>query len=213
MGYDAMAVGGGDLELGVAHLVDQADKASFAVLSANLISRESGLPVFSPYVVIQRAGVRVGVLGLTEDTALDQAPDGEDYEILSYDATVSTYIDDVAAQSDVIVLLSHIGLQDDRLLAESFDAIDVIVGGRNARRMAAPEIVNGTTIVQLGARGEDLGKIEIALDSHNRPEAFRWQVIALGPEFTDDPQVAALVHRYRAAALSATATPGESASQ
>ena len=210
MGYDAMAVGGGDLALGVAHLRALADEAAFAVLAANLVSRETGLPIFSPYVVIQRGGVRVGILGLTEDTALDQAPDAESYDVLSYDDTVAAYIEDVASQSDLIVLLSHVGLQDDKLLAERHDAIDVIVGGRNARRMVVPEIVNGAVIVQIGARGEDLGKIEIALDEDSRPVANRWQVISLGPEFSDDPAVASLVLRYRIAAQSPTATAAES---
>jgi len=206
MGYDAMAVGGVDLELGVAHLRSVADEAGFAVLSANLVSRDTGLPPFSPYVIIQRAGVRVGILGLTEDTALDQAPDAESYEVLAYDATLVAYIDDVAGQSDLVVLLSHVGLQDDKLLAETYDAIDVVIGGRNARRLLAPESVNGTPIVQLGARGEDLGRLEIALDGDNRPIASRWQVIALGPEFADDPEVASLVHRYRVAAQSPTSS-------
>ena len=156
--------------------------------------------------LVERAGVRVGILGLTEDTALDQAPDAESYEVLAYDATLAAYIDDVASQSDLVVLLSHVGLQDDKLLAETYDAIDVVIGGRNARRLLAPESVNGTPIVQLGARGEDLGRLEIALDGDNRPIASRWQVIALGPEFADDPEVASLVHRYRVAAQSPTSS-------
>jgi len=128
MGYDAMAVGRLDLTMGVAHLRAIADEASFAVLSANLVRRETGLPVFNPYIVIQRDGVRVAILGLTEDVALDDAPDGESYELLPYDVTLASYLEDMAAQSDLIVVLSHVGLLDDNLLAESFAGIDVIIG-------------------------------------------------------------------------------------
>lgn len=207
MEYDAMAVGGLDLKLGVAHLRAVADEASFAILSANLVERESGLPVFSPYIVIQRRGVRMGVLGLTEDVALDKAPDSDSYEILPYDVTLSAYLDDVAAQSDIVVLLSHVGVFDDKLLAERFDAIDVIIGGRNARRMIAPEVINDTIIVQLGARGEEIGKIEIALGDDQRPVANRWHVLTLGPEYPDDTAMAALVQRYRETLRPPTAIP------
>jgi len=189
MGYDAMAVGGLDLTLGVDNLRAVADEASFAVLSANLVERKTGLPVFAPYIVIRRRGVRLGVLGLTEDTALEGVPDGKAYEVVPYEATLSAYLDDVAAQSDIVVLLSHVGLFDDKLLAERFGVIDVIVGGRNARRMVAPETIRGTTIVQLGARGAEIGLLKIALNDEMTPVAHQWRVLSLGPEYPDDTKM------------------------
>ncbi len=207
MGYDAMAVGGLDLTLGVEALRAVADEASFSVLSANLVERETGRPVFAPYIVVHRGGIRLGVLGLTEDVALEGVPDGEAYEVLPYDATLSAYLDDVAAQSDVVVLLSHVGLYDDKLLAERFSAIDVIVGGRNARRMVAPEIIGETAIVQLGARGEEMGLLRIALGENLTPLAHEWRVMPLGPEYQEDADVSALVHRYRQTIQPPTAVP------
>ncbi|MGC9359588.1 MAG: hypothetical protein ACP5G7_04320 [Anaerolineae bacterium] len=207
MGYDAMAVGGLDLTLGVEALRAVAEEASFSVLSANLVERETGRPVFAPYIVVHRGNVRLGVLGLTEDVALEGVPDGEAYEVLPYDATLSAYLDDVAAQSDVVVLLSHVGLYDDKLLAERFSAIDVIVGGRNARRMVAPEIIGETAIVQLGARGEEIGLLQIALDDDSMPIAHRWRVLPLGSEYPNDAAMSALVHRYRQTIQPPTAVP------
>lgn len=206
MGYDAMTVGSQDLGLGVDQLRSLADEASFSILSANLVERETGLPAFTPYVVIERGGVRLGVLGLTEDSALDSAPDGQAYEMLPYQITVSAYLDDLAAQSDLIVLLSHVGLYDDKLLAEQFGAIDAIIGGRNARRMVAPEIIDGTPIVQLGARGEDLGVLQMALDDKN-PVVHRWRVLGLGPEFHDHADMLDLVGRYRDSLQPPTVVP------
>jgi 2',3'-cyclic-nucleotide 2'-phosphodiesterase (5'-nucleotidase family) len=212
MGYDAMAVGGLDLTLGVEALRAVADGAAFSVLSANLVERETGRPVFAPYIVVHRGDVRVGVIGLTENDALEGVPDGEAYEVLLYDATLSAYLADVTAQSDVVVLLSHVGLYDDKLLAERFDAIDVIVGGRNARRMVAPEIIGETIIVQLGARGEELGLLQLALDDKMIPLAHEWRVIPLGPEYPDDPAMSSLVHRYRQTLRPPTDVPTREAS-
>jgi len=77
--------------------------------------------------------------------------------------------------------------------------------------MISPAIVNDAIIVQLGSRGEDLGKLEIALDQNNKPLSHRWQVLALGPEYPDDPAIVSLVQRYRAILQPPTVVPTESA--
>ncbi|NOY37228.1 MAG: bifunctional metallophosphatase/5'-nucleotidase [Chlorobi bacterium] len=64
MGYDAGTVGNHDIEAG--HPVyDRLNKNfSFPWLAANAVDIRTGKPYFRPYTVIERAGVKIAVLGL-----------------------------------------------------------------------------------------------------------------------------------------------------
>lgn len=64
MRYDVAVIGNHDIETGHAVYDRWASSCRFPVLGANVIARESGKPYFTPYYIIERAGVRIAVLGL-----------------------------------------------------------------------------------------------------------------------------------------------------
>ena len=66
--------------------------------------------------------------------------------------------------AEVIVVLSHLGLGGDKVLAKAVDGIDVIVGGHSHNRMEKVEKVGGTLIVQAGAHGSDLGRLDLTVE-------------------------------------------------
>ena len=63
-GVAAMAMGDRDLVLGRDALVRLAARARFPFLAANLRDLASGQPVFAEHAIVERAGLRVGLLGL-----------------------------------------------------------------------------------------------------------------------------------------------------
>lgn len=64
MGYDAMCIGNHDLETGHGVYDRFCKECNFPILGANVLDENSGAPYFTPYVMIEREGVRVAVLGL-----------------------------------------------------------------------------------------------------------------------------------------------------
>jgi len=64
MGYDAATVGNHDIETGPAVYRKVERESNFPWLAANAINTTTGKPAFKPYTVIERAGVRIAVLGL-----------------------------------------------------------------------------------------------------------------------------------------------------
>jgi 5'-nucleotidase / UDP-sugar diphosphatase len=64
----------------------------------------------------------------------------------------------------LIVLLTHLGLSGDKHLAEAVSGIDVIVGGHSHNRMGEALCVGTTLIVQAGAHGSDLGRLDLVLE-------------------------------------------------
>lgn len=63
--YDAAAVGNHDIEAG--HPVYDRIKKEFRFpwLSANLIDSQTGKPYFTPYVIVERQGIKIAILGMT----------------------------------------------------------------------------------------------------------------------------------------------------
>ena len=64
MGYDAATVGNHDIETGRAVFDRWAADCNFPVLGANVIETATGNTHFKPYVVLEREGVRIAVLGM-----------------------------------------------------------------------------------------------------------------------------------------------------
>jgi 2',3'-cyclic-nucleotide 2'-phosphodiesterase/3'-nucleotidase len=65
LGYDVTTPGNHDFNFGVASLREALRRASFRVVSANIITEPSGDPMFARQTVLLRRGVRVGVTGFT----------------------------------------------------------------------------------------------------------------------------------------------------
>ncbi len=64
MGYDAACIGNHDLETGHGVYDRWIKDCRFPVLGANLTDESTGGPYLPPYAIVERAGVRIAVLGL-----------------------------------------------------------------------------------------------------------------------------------------------------
>ena len=68
------------------------------------------------------------------------------------------------ANPDIVVALTHIGLQQDRKLAEAVPEINLIIGGHSHDILEHGERVGDTLIVQAGSHSCYLGRVEIKLN-------------------------------------------------
>ncbi len=64
MKYDAATIGNHDIETGPRVYRKVEREYNFPLLAANAVSTKTGQPAFKPYVIIQRDGVKIAVLGL-----------------------------------------------------------------------------------------------------------------------------------------------------
>jgi len=177
-GYDAAAPGNHEWDFGWEVLRDRAAEAKFPFLAANLVEEATGKtpPYLKPYTIKTVAGVRFGIIGLTyPSAAIIKASAVQGLKFSSGTEAVRKYLPEVRQQSDVVIVLSHLGLassypgQDgDTELAMAVPGIDIIVGGhshvelRNARR------VGDALIVQAGSKGKYLGRLELTIDKKTK---------------------------------------------
>ncbi|MFB4165016.1 bifunctional UDP-sugar hydrolase/5'-nucleotidase [Alteribacillus sp. JSM 102045] len=167
VGLDAMTVGNHDFDYGQEAFEKNMGDSEFPWLSANTKVEREDVPFEEPeaYEVIEAGNVEIGILGLTQAPPAT-APDG--IEGLSFEedyAQVAIEYQDIKEDTDIFVGLNHIGYDDDRALAEDTDIFDVIVGAHSHTALEEPEEVNGTSIAQTGADLNNIGEVNITVDT------------------------------------------------
>lgn len=167
LGYDALAIGNHEPDFGTAVLRQRMRDAAFTVVAANLIERKESKPFAKPYLVKKAGGVSVGILGLAypKTAWTTAAKNVAEVEFQDPVPAVKHYLPKMREDgAELVVVLSHLGLGGDKLLAKAVEGIDVIVGGHSHNRMSEAEKVGTTLIVQAGAHGSDLGRLELTVE-------------------------------------------------
>lgn len=196
VGYDAMTIGNHEPDFTAAGLREWIAGAKFPVLAANVRERGSGRLFTKPYVVREVGGTKVGVLGLAyPNTALTTAK--KNVEELEFGEAVDAaqhFIPEMKREgAQVIIALTHLGLGADRKLAEAVPEIAVIVGGHSHNRMTDAMRAGDTLIVQAGAHGSDVGRLDLTV-ANGRITAHQRTLIPLDNALVpSDAAVAALI--------------------
>ncbi|MBC7235184.1 MAG: metallophosphatase [Chloroflexi bacterium] len=199
MGYDAMTVGYLDLTGGIDTLKQRAEEADFPILSCNLADADER-SILPPYTILERDGLRFGIIGVTEpDAARELAKRNIAIQVLEPLETVRRYLAEVKGRVDLVIVLSHLGLDQDKALAQAVPGIDVIVGGRSRTLMRQPERVGQTVIVQMGYDGEWLGRLDLTFRKAAEPvvKSAQLEILFMRPEVPDAPDLAELVADYK----------------
>jgi len=138
--------------------------AHYPFITTNIVSKDGAQVLGQPYRIIKLDSLNVGVMGLTL-TDLDEKVKRENVaslKVLPYKEAIDKYLDEVDAQSDLIVLLTHIGFEADSLLATTLDnRIDLIIGGHSHTTVSEPVQVNGIYITSTGSYLNNLGMIDL----------------------------------------------------
>ncbi|MEF3693883.1 MAG: bifunctional UDP-sugar hydrolase/5'-nucleotidase [Candidatus Cloacimonadota bacterium] len=143
--------------------------ADYPFVNANLIHKDNGSYFGdSPYVTIELEGIRIGVLGLAlvELPEKVKAENTAHLQILPYKQAIDRHIEELDRQSDLIILLTHLGLPADSLLATELDSrVDLIIGGHSHDWLPEPLLVNGIYICTAGSRLALLGSLDLEVEN------------------------------------------------
>ncbi|CUT08076.1 5'-nucleotidase [Candidatus Kryptonium thompsonii] len=165
---DAMTLGNHEFDYGRDALEENLKLAKFKVICANLWDKRKGNLFTKPYTVKNLGKAKVGVIGLTtpELFKLSLRENLKDLELLDIEKVTRQYINELKTKEkvDLIIALTHLGVQADSLLAVKFPEIKIIIGGHSHTVLKEPKIVNGVIICQAGSRGEYLGYLEAMID-------------------------------------------------
>ncbi|HSV74109.1 MAG TPA: metallophosphoesterase [Chthonomonadales bacterium] len=166
-GYDVAIVGNREFHFSEAGFRAKLSRASFPVLCANLRPTRPGsaLPVSSS-VSFEAAGLSIGVLGLTVPMITERMLARRVSGFVFDDpiATARRLAPPLRASCDLLVALTHIGMERDQALAAAVPGIDLIVGGHTHALLPEGQRVGSTLIVQAGSHGRAGGVVEVHRD-------------------------------------------------
>ncbi|MCQ6278987.1 bifunctional UDP-sugar hydrolase/5'-nucleotidase [Bacillus sp. EB600] len=157
-GYTAVTIGNNEgINLSYQDLDHLYDEASFDVLVANFYKKDLIQPSWvKPFKLYStQEGTRIAVIGLT-------AYFSQPFELLGWQLTepfleLKRQVEAIKGNADVIILLSHLGINMDEEIAEQFPAIDVILGGHTHHVLQEGKVVNQTLIGAAGKFGNYVG--------------------------------------------------------
>ncbi len=168
IGCEAWCLGNHDFDLGQQNLLRLTEIAKFPTLSANVVNDKGEYPVNNkPYIIVEKNGLKIGIIGvmsqglygLVNQTML------VGIKVLAPAATTQKFIDELQPKTDLIIALTHEGVDDDSVLAMNVHGLNVIVGGHSHTRLKKPKLINGVIIVQTGSYCENLGILDLTVEN------------------------------------------------
>ena len=204
---DVSTIGNHEVDYGLAHLLFLEKCARFPIINANLLVTLNNARLFQPYLQKEVGGLKILFIGILTEEVL---------AMTKSEKVIGTFIDIEAAakeigiicdnyrtrHTDMVVLLTHIGIEADRELAQLLDpdwGVDLIIGGHSHTLMEEPEIVNGVPIVQAGTGSGHIGRFDIEYDAiRNKILDWKWECVSITPETAEsDPVMEHLLDRYQ----------------
>ena len=177
MGYDVVTLGNHEFDNGIEALGEALSGCEVPVVCCNydFSSFEAGKYI-QPYVILEKAGLRIGVIGVL--CPLGSMVQGDiSNRLPSYDLvpTVQKYADLLRPQCDLVSALTHIGYTEhgpgettDPMLCAATRNIDIFVGGHSHTFLEEADRVPNldgvpVPIVQTGWMGVYMGEFHVKM--------------------------------------------------
>ena len=170
-GYDAVSLGNHELDYGYDALLNMVEAAEFPVLDANILSKETGKPVFDSNELFEFEDIKVGVFGLdTPETQTKASPlNVKKISFLDNEelfACAQNQVDALKAVGcDYIICIGHLGVDEESAgrrstdLIERVDGIDLFVDGHSHTVYENGTMVKDTLLVSTGNYLNNLGVV------------------------------------------------------
>ena len=211
MGFDAMTVGNHELDWGLEG-IETLKEAQFPLLASTIHNKKDGARVdwAQPYVVIEKQGVKVGILGLltAETPRIVMASSLANFEFTDPIEEAKVLVPLMKSEgADVIIALTHLPAykqSDGTYAGEAIDlanqvtGIDAIICGHQGEEVELT--INDIPVIQILHYGSQLGRVEIEYDINSKSVVSRTMEIidVFGGELdiAPDATVAAIVANY-----------------
>lgn len=174
LGYDAVVIGNHEFDYGPEILAEYLQKAGYpgasrflGVLGSNIRPPEdhplANVGIEETRILETENGLRVGLMGLIGKDAISVATNIGEVEFTEQHETARRLVAELQEEGvDLIIALSHSGVEEEKALAADVPGIDVIVGGHCHTALYEPERQGDTLIVQAGSLLSYLGVLELA---------------------------------------------------
>ena len=219
MGFDVDGLGNHNFDGGIAHLQQMIDIAGdtpghepgrpFTYVSANLENRGDNLSGVEDYIILNRSGVKVAIIGVTNPEAPTLVFPGSFGTIEVTDPVVAANAAREAAAADgadLFVAIGHLGvtgfdgpnpvgpLVD---FANGVTGFDLIFGDHTNVEFAG--VINGALVIENRSRGRTYARVNIVVDRKGNIDSKSFVFVdPVSAAVTPDPEIVAFLDPLRA---------------
>lgn len=166
-GYHAATIGNNEgITFPFEELDSMYEKANFPVLVANLYYQNGSRPEWVKPVEIftAKSGTRIGIIGLT--VYFEHL-----YHLLGWKLTdplieLRRQLDELKGKTDVIVLMSHLGINEDENIAREFPEVDIILGAHTHHLIREGNMINNSLVCAAGKFGQYVGHVTLEIQNN-----------------------------------------------
>lgn len=162
------------------------------MLAANCYREGTDELVFPSHSIVDRAGLKIGVIGIAEHIVDKTMP--PHFSTGIYFTMGNEEIPGIiknlreVEKVDLVVVLSHFGFPQEVKLAGEVDGIDILLSGHTHNRMSEPVTVNDTIIIQSGCHGSFIGRLDVEVEQ-GRIQNYSHELIEVAEAIEPDPDV------------------------
>ena len=198
----------------VKSVVEEQLKGKIDFVAQNVQTNDFGDPVFAPYTIKTMNGVPVAIIG----QAFPYTPIANpryfvsDWTFGIQEERLQSMVDEVRGKgAQVVVLLSHNGMDVDLKLASRVRGIDAILGGHTHDGVPRPVVVENaggkTLVTNAGSNGKFLAVLDFDVKG-GKPVDFRYKLLPIFANLLPaDAPMQALIERVRAPFAAKLAEP------
>ncbi|MGF1734951.1 bifunctional metallophosphatase/5'-nucleotidase [Photobacterium satsumensis] len=222
MGYDVITLGNHEFEYGWESLRDTMPRARFPVLNANIVYENGDVQFAQPYTILERDGVRIGVVGVMGIDAFYNTMWKGNRKGLTIKDPIETaqhWVDEIRDEVDMVVVLTHQnktapmqtdkeadpevqrGFEEDYEMAGKLKGVDVIFGGHSDHGLWEPVVhpETGTVIGLTFGQGKYLGYTKFEIDTEkNAVKLLDGKLIPVeSDKLARDPKTSQLIDNAR----------------
>ena len=189
----------------VQEIIENDFKGHIDFVAQNVVDNDWGEPVFPPYVIREINGVPTAIIG----QAFPYTPIANprflvpDWSFGIRDDRMQKMVDEARGKgAQVVIVLSHNGMDVDLKMASRVTGIDAIMGGHTHDAIPRPVVVDnagGKTLVSnAGSNSKFLGVLDLEV-KNGKVSDYRYHLL---PVFSDllpaDPEMSAYIDKVRA---------------
>lgn len=201
IGVDAATIGNHFVDYGLENFTEIMKERKFPTLSINVRNKSDNSLYATAYITTNVNGLNVAIIGVT---TTDAVYNPEYVKDLIFDEEIKALKDFIKKTplhktNDITILLSHIGYEVDKKVAEEIpNTFDIIIGGHSHTELKEADIVKGTPIVQTGYYGMNLGHIDLSVSNGVVDKAnLTYKLIPMDENITQDSDMLKFIAEMR----------------
>ncbi|MBP7653926.1 redoxin domain-containing protein [Candidatus Dependentiae bacterium] len=150
--------------------------------------------------IIEIGKYKIGILGYIDESAFFFAETDikTKLQIESIDK-IEISAKELKTECDLVILLSHSGFSNDKLIAEKINDIDIIIGGHSQTLLSEPCKINNTYILQAGKDGYNVGRFDVFMNSDKKIEKTKNKMRLLTDSIKPDSKILKMIEYYEKA--------------